>query len=429
VRNADQDKAKARQLLKDLRIEAELPLMSDLARSCAFRLRDSDRYEWAGEAFCDGIGVDLYNVSKGAAIAHQVGLRNAIHNVIDEWNIRHILITARRNSCYLWITLDPECAQLDGMMVTKIRKMELALTQYAQRLLAEPDGEPANASISKIDLARDSSGSFLPDTTNAQRGRILAATRLVVAECFQEREYAFLAPRGDHQAIVKLGSNNLDTCYQFDICGESRRKAATIKMYDKIQDLVARDGSGLVGSRCDLMLGAKRSVNAFQKKIRSCQHRGMMRIELSIFIDRKFCVRFANPHVARNLPTSIKNLIWKIRGFVLNVDPVRSMVLKRVSIECLMAEMGAIQTNYLIVGDQLAWLVVASNWHRNFYVGTERNLGLKSSPGRERSWQDLEVLVKRYASPGATVKVFYLHSTGNVIKPVARITKSATSHF
>ena len=194
-------------------------------------------------------------------------------------------------------------------------------------------------------------------------------------------------------------------------------------------DLAAREGCFLVGSRCDEILGAKREVNAFQKKIRSCQHQGMTRIELSIFVDRDYGMRFSNPHVARNLYISIKNLIWMIRGFVLNVEPVRSMVLKRVSIECLMAEMGAIKTNYLIVGDQLAWLVVASNWHRSFYVGTERNLGLKSSPGRERSWQDLEVLVKRYASPGATVKVFYLHSTDDVQQPVATITKSINSHF
>ena len=107
--------------------------MSDLARASVFRLRDSDRFEFVGDAFCDGIGIDLYNVSKEAVIVHQVGLRNAIHEVIDEWNIRHILITVRRNSCYLWITLDPECAQLDGMMVTRLRQIELAITIFARR--------------------------------------------------------------------------------------------------------------------------------------------------------------------------------------------------------------------------------------------------------------------------------------------------------
>ena len=39
------------------------------------------------------------------------------------------------------------------------------------------------------------------------------------------------------------------------------------------------------------------------------------------------------------------------------------------------------------------------------------------------------MLIKRYASPGAAVKVFYLHSIGDVEQPVATITKSAHSHF
>ena len=163
ARIADQDRAKARQLLKGLRVKAELPIMSDLARACEFRLRDADRYEFVGDTFCDGIGVELLNVRKQAALAHKVGLLNAIHEEVGDWVVRNILVTNRRKWCYLWITLDPACSQLDGMMVTRLRQMEQAITIYAQRLLTEPGDAPADARISKFDLARDSRGSFLPE--------------------------------------------------------------------------------------------------------------------------------------------------------------------------------------------------------------------------------------------------------------------------
>ena len=40
-----------------------------------------------------------------------------------------------------------------------------------------------------------------------------------------------------------------------------------IKLYDKILDLVARDGINLVGSRIAAILGQKRNVTTFDKRV------------------------------------------------------------------------------------------------------------------------------------------------------------------
>ena len=41
----------------------------------------------------------------------------------------------------------------------------------------------------------------------------------------------------------------------------------TVKFYDKIIDLVAREGSHSVGSRCDQIIGSKRILGNFERRI------------------------------------------------------------------------------------------------------------------------------------------------------------------
>ena len=54
------------------------------------------------------------------------------------------------------------------------------------------------------------------------------------------------------------------------------------KFYDKIIDFVARDGSYLVGSRITEILGSKQTLHFFNPRVRSAQHTGIIRLEVSI---------------------------------------------------------------------------------------------------------------------------------------------------
>ena len=55
-----------------------------------------------------------------------------------------------------------------------------------------------------------------------------------------------------------------------------------VKLYDKLLDLIARDGSHIVGSRINTILGSKQQLSTFDSRIRKAQLFGMMRIEISI---------------------------------------------------------------------------------------------------------------------------------------------------
>lgn len=57
---------------------------------------------------------------------------------------------------------------------------------------------------------------------------------------------------------VHSGENNLDSCKQFWIKDGERCKLMTVKFYDKLLDLVAREGTHQVGSRMATVLGSSR---------------------------------------------------------------------------------------------------------------------------------------------------------------------------
>ena len=78
------------------------------------------------------------------------------------------------------------------------------------------------------------------------------------------------------------GSNNLHTCYQYAVLSESNEKLLNIKMYDKTLDLIGRDGTQMVGSRLNQILGSGHQNNTFIKRVCRAQSSGLTRLEISI---------------------------------------------------------------------------------------------------------------------------------------------------
>ena len=62
--------------------------------------------------------------------------------------------------------------------------------------------------------------------------------------------------------IVK-GDNNLNSCYQYVVKDSDKAKLLTIKIYDKILDLIGRESHFLVGSRMATVLNSKPDSDPF----------------------------------------------------------------------------------------------------------------------------------------------------------------------
>lgn len=81
--------------------------------------------------------------------------------------------------------------------------------------------------------------------------------------------------------VVK-GQNNLSTCFQYKVKNSCEKHLLTVKIYDKMVDLVVRDGALTVGSRINNILGSKYTLSIFEKRLCQAQYTGMTRIEISI---------------------------------------------------------------------------------------------------------------------------------------------------
>ena len=62
---------------------------------------------------------------------------------------------------------------------------------------------------------------------------------------------------------VRFGTNNLDSCYQYEVVDSKKNKVMNIKFYDKILDLVGRESTYTVGSRLKEIIGSKRWLDSF----------------------------------------------------------------------------------------------------------------------------------------------------------------------
>ena len=59
--------------------------------------------------------------------------------------------------------------------------------------------------------------------------------------------------------MVKVAPNNLQTCLQYSISDSDGKKLLNIKFYDKLLELISRDGTKSVGSRVSHILGSLRN--------------------------------------------------------------------------------------------------------------------------------------------------------------------------
>ena len=55
-----------------------------------------------------------------------------------------------------------------------------------------------------------------------------------------------------------------------EMLDDEDRKLFTIKVYDKVLELISRNGKNLVGSKCAMIVGSKKKVNYFSRKLQAC---------------------------------------------------------------------------------------------------------------------------------------------------------------
>ena len=104
------------------------------------------------------------------------------------------------------------------------------------------------ATISKVDLTRDLHGSFIADNQIQDYEYMREHLRTLIDQDVKSGGYPPLFKRGKELRVV-AGDNNMRSSFQAKLLNNANQKEAVIKVYDKVLDLLSRQGTDAVGSR------------------------------------------------------------------------------------------------------------------------------------------------------------------------------------
>ena len=169
----------------------------------------------------------------------------------------------------------------------------------------------------------------------------------------------FLSMAPISELKVTRGDNVLDSSFQYVVRGDEGDKLLVVKFYDKLTDLVARDGSHIVGSRIDSILGSKRHLTLFESRIRKAQYAGMTRVEISICHAALEKFRPDLPSVRTLWHLKMQNAIDLIINKVLNHKDILPLVYRKLSLPILLGSLGLCSYNLMVIGRRYSWIVNA----------------------------------------------------------------------
>lgn len=151
--------------------------------------------------------------------------------------------------------------------MTQIVQARAAIRHHAKSFWAYSDVDLTGIELNKVDVAVDLNGSFIPTQDKSAKKEIGRLLEEAVREVFSDKSMNFLSLKAIGGLRVVGGGNSLDTCYQYAVMDAQHNKLLKVKVYDKMLDLISRDGCHLVGSRVDHILGSSGQFNTFIKRV------------------------------------------------------------------------------------------------------------------------------------------------------------------
>ena len=136
--------------------------------------------------------------------------------------------------------------------------------------------------LTKVDVTMDFKGSLLPVDHRDAYTAIKALLKPVLGEIFRDSATNFLSPVALNGLRLKRGDNILASCFQYAVHDGDDLKLLQVKIYDKLMDLVGRDGAAIVGSKIAKVVGCQGTLSAFDKRVSRARWVGMTRLEVSL---------------------------------------------------------------------------------------------------------------------------------------------------
>jgi len=126
-------------------------------------------------------------------------------------------------------------------------------------------------------------GSFLPSDPDTAFKTMLWLISEAMSVAKKDPELYPIYEKSVGGIRVLRGDNNLSSSFHFDVVDDSNRKIIAIKVYDKILDLIGREGVKAVSSRLNIVMGAKHSIGHLEHLIKKAKDQGLSRLEISLY--------------------------------------------------------------------------------------------------------------------------------------------------
>ena len=323
--------------------------------------------------------------------------------------IQGFLLQQAPSGAQIWVTLTPETAILTGYTQADLSKLTKAVKEHALNNWHYNNDDLQTIKIAKMDYAQDFKGSFIPED-QAEAFKIMKEIlEPEVNRIFNSYDENFLLHGMTGDLTVRKGNNCLSSCYQFDVYDDDSDRLFTIKVYDKILDLVSRDGSQIVGSKVKAIVGSKKHLSSFNRKIQRAEGTGLTRLELSIHEDALTKYKMNEPSVKTKFFKRLAACMRHLTDAFLNEEEVLAQAYFKIPINILLHLLAQTPVNVLAIGKKECWIVNASTPHPRHFVGTRCATTLYEHPTELRNWDRLKEFVAKFASQGARVDVYWLH--------------------
>lgn len=163
-----------------------------------------------------------------------------------------------------------------------IRSVILAVRDHARLAWLHKVSDTKSIDLYKIDFAKDLTGSFQMSFNRPPAQELQDQLDLIIQDVLSDSDSNFLSMHPDTELHVRHGNNILSTCAQYEVLDSDRLKLLTIKAYDKVLDLLSREGPMKFGSRAATVVGSRRDPNSFCSKVANAGRSGLTRLEVSI---------------------------------------------------------------------------------------------------------------------------------------------------
>ena len=157
-------------------------------------------------------------------------------------------------------------------------------------------------------------------------------------------------------------------------------KILTVKVYDKIVDLVSRDGTCMLGSKINQVISSKNQLTELNARLSRAENTGLTRLEISIHGSALFNYDSVAPSIRTVWPKQVQLALNHLVDVFMNDELVLFHAYRKLNVPMLLGAIGTTPRNILAIGKRQSYLLNACTPLERFVVGTKRNQSLYDRP-------------------------------------------------